>query len=171
MEARVNESNHAIDLDEVTERLHAFVDAQTALVLAVQDPEGGPPVVGTLPFVDDDGRFCVLASDLAPHTRAMRESAEVSVALMADQQDTRNPFARERAQWTAAVESVERDTDAFERITAQLRERHGKTVDLLCGLGDFHLLCLRPGSGRYVNGFGRAFGLAGLVPDEHLRKG
>jgi len=166
----VSESNDAINLDEVSERLHAFVASQTALVLAVQDTEGGPPVVGTLPFVDSGGCFCVLASDLAPHTRAMRQAGEVSVALMADQQDTRNPFARERAQWTATVERVGRDTEAFERITAQLRERHGKTVDLLSGLGDFHLLCLRPGSGRYVNGFGRAFGVAGLVPDEHLRK-
>ena len=166
----MRESSEAINLDEVTDRLHAFVASQTALVLAVQAPEGGPPAVGTLPFVDNDGCFCVLASDLAPHTRAMRQAGEVSLALMADQQDTRNPFARERAQWTATVEVVERDTEAFGRITAQLRERHGKTVDLLCGLGDFHLLCLRPGSGRYVNGFGRAFGVAGLVPDEHLRK-
>jgi putative heme iron utilization protein len=162
--------SETIDLDEVAERLQALIASQTALVLAVADPDGGPPVVGTLPFVDCDDRFCVLASDLAPHTRAMRETGEVSLALMADQQDTRNPFARERAQWTATVELVERDTEAFGRIATQLRERHGKTVELLCGLGDFHLLCLRPGEGRYVNGFGRAFGLAGLLPEAHLRK-
>ncbi|MGM0516147.1 MAG: HugZ family protein [Pseudomonadota bacterium] len=149
-------------------RLHDFIAAQTALVLAVDDFEGGPPVIGTLPFVHHDGRFCVLASELAPHTQAMRRADAVSVALMADQCDIRNPFARERAQWQATVEAVERKSEAFEHITGSLRERHGKTVDLLCGLGDFHLLCLRPGNGRYVNGFGRAFRLAGLVPDEQI---
>jgi hypothetical protein len=152
----------------LTGRLHDFIAAQTALLLAVDDAEGGPPVIGTLPFVLRDGRFCVLASELAPHTQAMRRADVVSVALMADQCDTRNPFARERAQWQATVEVIERGTQAFERITAALRERHGRTVDLLCGLGDFHLFCLRPGSGRYVNGFGRAFRLAGLAAGETI---
>ena len=145
------------DLAAETDRLTAFVDGQSALVLAVGSDDDAPPVIGTLPFARLDGAFWVLASELAPHTRPLLAGHEVRIALLADQSATRNPFARERAQWRASVEAVTREDDRFAPITAALRERHGQTVDLLCGLGDFHLLGLRPGAGTYVNGFGSAF--------------
>lgn len=151
------------DLAAEAQRLEAFVAGQSALVLAVSPPEAGEPVIGSLPFVLAEGAFWVLASELAPHTRPLLARGEASVALLADQAVTRNPFARERAQWSARVESIAREDDRFAEITAALRERHGKTVDLLCGLGDFHLLGFRPGAGSYVNGFGSAFTLDGLA--------
>lgn len=151
------------DLAAEGTRLEAFVDGQSALVLAVAPLEDGVPVIGTLPFALLDGVFWVLASELASHTRPLLDRGEGSVALLADQSAARNPFARERAQWAVRVESVDREDERFAVITAALRERHGRTVDLLCGLGDFHLLGFRPGAGSYVNGFGSAFVLDGLV--------
>lgn len=151
------------DLVAENGRLAAFLEAQSALVLAVSPADDGPPVIGTLPFARLDGVFWVLASELAPHTRPLLDRREASVALLADQSATRNPFARERAQWTASVETVARDDDRFSAITAALRERHGKTVELLCGLGDFHLLGFHPRAGSYVNGFGSAFVLDGFA--------
>ncbi|KTG16035.1 MULTISPECIES: hypothetical protein [unclassified Guyparkeria] len=145
------------DLAAEADRLVRFLNEQTSLVLAVSPLADGVPVIGTLPFACLDGAFWVLASELAPHTRPLLAGREASVALLADQAVTRNPFARERAQWTASVESVGRDDDRFAGITTALRGRHGKTVDLLCGLGDFHLLGFHPGAGSYVNGFGSAF--------------
>lgn len=151
------------DLAGQESRLAAFLPTQSALVLAVMPLDPGPPVIGSLPFVLADGAFWSLASELAPHTRPLLERREASVALLADQTATRNPFTRERAQWAAGVERIERDSDRFGTIAATLRERHGKTVDLLCGLGDFHLLGFRPGAGSYVTGFGSAYALDGLA--------
>ncbi len=165
----MNGSSDEVDLAGVGERLRAFLESQTALVLAVDDPDGNPPVIGTLPFTRQDAAFFVLASDLAPHTRALRTAGVASVALMADQADTRNPFARERAQWQVTVGEVERNTPAFDSIAAKLRDRHGQTVDLLCGLADFHLLALEAGEGRYVSGFGRAYRLSRLSVGDQLR--
>ncbi|RRQ24137.1 hypothetical protein D5687_03360 [Guyparkeria sp. SCN-R1] len=88
---------------------------------------------------------------------------------MADQSATRNPFARERAHWAVRVEAVDRKDERFAVITAALQKRHGKTVELLCGLGDFYLLGLHPGVGIYVNGFGNAFELDGLSVRGHRR--
>ncbi|MCL7743400.1 hypothetical protein LV476_00330 [Guyparkeria hydrothermalis] len=150
------------DLAAENGRLDAFLGGQSALVLAVTSADDGPPVIGTLPFARVDGALWVLASELAPHTRPLLDGREASVALLADQSDTRNPFARERAQWTVSVEPVARDDDRFPGIAAALRARHGKTVDLLCGLGDFHLLGFHLGAGSYVNGFGSAFVLDGF---------
>ncbi|MFW6322852.1 MAG: hypothetical protein ACOC02_04425 [Guyparkeria sp.] len=144
------------------ERLAGFVDGQSAIVVAVTPDRQALPEIGTLPFVRHEGAFWVLASELAAHTRPLIEHGEARVALLADQSVTRNPFARERAHWAARVEAVDREDERFAMITAALRERHGKTVDLLCGLGDFHLLGLHPGAGSYVNGFGSAFVLDGF---------
>lgn len=157
------------DEEELQSRFESFVGGQTALVLAVDAPDGAPPVIGTLPFVRHGGAFFVLASDLAPHTPAMLATGVASVALMADQADTRNPFARERAQWQATVGEIGRDTAAFKAVTTELRRCHGQTVDLLCGLGDFHLVALEPGEGRYVSGFGRAYRLSGFSVGTQLR--
>jgi len=160
--AATDPTGEAPDLATEAERLAGFLAAQSALVLAVAPGADDPPVIGTLPFVAVDGAFWVLASELAPHTRPLLDTRRASVALLADQSVTRNPFARERAQWTARVEVVARGDDRFAAITAALRERHGKTVDLLCGLGDFHLLGFHPAAGSYVNGFARAFDLDGV---------
>lgn len=144
------------------ERLAGFVDSQSALVLAVTPDGETLPEIGTLPYVRHEGAFWVLASELAAHTRPLLERGEARVALLADQSATRNPFARERAHWAARVEAVDRADERFAVITAALQARHGKTVELLCGLGDFHLLGLHPGDGGYVNGFGSAFLLDGF---------
>lgn len=151
------------------ERLATFLAGQSALVLAVVPDGDALPEIGSLPFVHHDGAFWVLASELAAHTRPLLEGREARVALLADQSATRNPFARERAQWTAQVESVDREASRFAEVTARLRDRHGKTVDLLCGLGDFHLLGFHLGAGRYVNGFGSAFELDGFSVRSHRR--
>jgi len=150
------------DLVAEEKRLATFVAGRSALVLAVVPEVAALPEIGSLPFVDYRGAFWVLASELAAHTRPLLERGVARVALMADQSATRNPFARERAHWEARVEAVDRTDERFAVITAALQRRHGKTVALLCGLGDFHLLGLRPGVGSYVNGFAKAFELDGL---------
>lgn len=155
-------SGSAPDLAAEADRLAAFVAGQSAIVLAVMPDGQALPEIGTLPFLRREGAFWVLASELAAHTRPLLERGEARVALLADQSATRNPFARERALWAARVEAVGRADERFAVITAALRARHGKTVDLLCGLGDFHLLGLHPGDGSYVNGFGSAFRLDGF---------
>jgi len=157
------------DLALEEERLVTFLERQSALVLAVSPDGEAVPEIGSLPFVHHEGALWVLASELAAHTRPLLDRGVARVALLADQSATRNPFARERAHWVVQVESVAREAPRFAEVTAQLRERHGKTVDLLCGLGDFHLLGLRLGVGSYVNGFGSAFELGGLSLQRHRR--
>lgn len=163
------EREATLDLAEAQSRFGQFLATQSSLVLAVRAEEESLPIIASLPFALYDDWFFVLASELALHTAPLMEEGRARIALLADQSTTRNPFARERAQWAATVESVPRDSEPFEAATQALRERHGKTVDLLCGLGDFHLLAVRPGDGRYVSGFGRAFGLDGLAIGEHLQ--
>ncbi len=163
------EQGEAPDLAEAQSRFGQFLAAQSSLVLAVRAEQEPLPIIASLPFALHAERFFVLASELALHTGPLLEEGQARIALLADQSTTHHPFARERAQWAATVEPVPRDSESFKTATLALRERHGKTVDLLCGLGDFHLLAIRPGDGRYVSGFGRAFGLDGLAVDEHLQ--
>lgn len=163
------EQGSAADLAEAQSRFGQFLTTQSSLVLAVRAEDEPLPIIASLPFALHDERFFVFASELALHTAPLMDGGQARIALLADQASTRNPFARERAQWAATVEPVPRDSESFQAAIQVLRERHGKTVDLLCGLGDFHLLAVRPRSGRYVSGFGRAFSLDGLAIGEHLQ--
>ena len=58
---------------------------------------------------------------------------------------------------------VERDSDLWNSVLPQLKEKHGKILDILSEMQDFILVALKPTVGNYVNGFGSAY-----IVDENL---
>jgi len=137
-----------------------LAEAQT-LQLATLDA-AGEPAISYAPFVRDaQGNFYIFVSQLASHTQDLLGHPHAAVMLVADEQDTRQIFARTRATYQCAVETVARDAVQFPQRLDAMQERFGEVVGLLRGLGDFVLFRLKPQSGRFVMGFGQAFVLAG----------
>lgn len=151
-------------------KLLTLRDELRALILATID-EDGFPSLSTLPFVWLNDAFWVLMSDLSPHTRHVRVSPTVEIMLMEDESEVSNIYNRARVTWRADVNRVERADSRADEVLASLRERHGKIVEVLLQLPDFHLHRIAPGSGRLVNGFGKAFKIDGFELVEHLRGG
>lgn len=151
-------------------KLLSLRDELRALILATID-EDGFPSLSTLPFVWLNDAFWVLMSDLSPHTRHVRVSPTVEIMLMEDESEVSNIYNRARVTWRADVNRVERADSRADEVLAGLRERHGKIVEVLLQLPDFHLHRIAPGSGRLVNGFGKAFKIDGFELVEHLRGG
>lgn len=139
-----------------------------ALILATID-EDGFASISTLPFVWLNEAFWVLMSDLSPHTRHVRVSPTVEIMLLEDEAGLVNIYNRTRVTWRADVSRVDRADTRADEVFAHFRERHGKIVDVLLQLPDFHLHRIAPGSGRLVNGFGKAFKIDGFDLVEHLR--
>jgi heme iron utilization protein len=152
------------DLD----RLISLRDQTRALVLATID-EDGFPSLSTLPFVWHEGAFWVLMSDLSPHTRQVRQNPTVELMLLEDESKTHNIYNRARVTWRADVTRIDRNDTRVHEMFDALRLRHGKILDVLTQLPDFHLHCIVPGAGRLVNGFGRAFKVDGFELVAHLR--
>lgn len=152
------------DLD----RLIAMRHNLRALILATID-EDGFPNLSTLPFVWREDAFWVLMSDLAPHTRQVKQNPTVELMLLEDEGQTSNIYNRARVTWRADVARIERNDHRAHELFDALRARHGKILDVLVQLPDFHLHRIAPGAGRLVNGFGRAFKIDGFELLAHLR--
>mgnify|MGYP006206804279 CR=1 FL=1 len=66
-------------------------------------------------------------------------------------------YARTRLTVSAEAILIEKENPVFEQSMSELRELHGKVVDILSEMTDFVLVELKPKSGAYVNGFGSAY--------------
>lgn len=149
-------------IDKASERLkmaHAELDrllvAKNTLVLGTLD-EQGLPDAGLTPFLYQDRRFYVFISNLASHTRNLRERPHVSVLIHKGDESARNPFTDKRVSFKGRAFPVT-EADKRDRILEVMEDKLGKTVSLLRSLPDFALYEITPTSGQLVVGFGAAF--------------
>jgi len=145
-----------------------FRQQQKTLILASHSP-GSPeavqqPLASYAPFIEDEeGNIYLLLSGLASHSKNLKyhqdEQTKLSILLIEDEQSARNLFARKRLNYSCTVSVWSRDHPQWQEKIAEFKEKFGKTIDVLAGLGDFNLYCLTPVEGNYVRGFGQAFEL------------
>ncbi len=155
------------------ETLGQLLEGAKTLQLATLDVSGEASI-SYAPFVRDDaGNFYIFISGLASHTQEVLQHPVVAVMVIADEQDTRQMFARTRATYRCVAEVVARDEVLHAQILDAMEVRFGNVVGLLRGLGDFVMFRLKPQSGRFVMGFGQAFVLAGegLRDVQHIGAG
>ena len=144
---------------EVAQKIAELKKKHTNIVLATTSNEG-QALASQAPYaLDEDGNFLVLVSGLAGHGKTLRTSDSISVMLMEDEAGLANPFARERLNYTCAVEMLAPDSDARIEGEKLLLSRFGKFVQTLIQLPDFMMFRLVPISGRYVAGFGAAYAI------------
>ena len=164
----------AIDPADVCRRL---IESTYSLQLATLGGDGVPHC-GYTPFITgrgDDGKtMClyIFVSELAVHTRDLLANHQVSAMIIEDEQTASQVFARTRVTYECDVVTLARDHADWSHHLDAYRQRHGKVVDLLRELPDFHLMRLQPRQGNFVMGFGRAYRLSGARLDtfEHIRR-
>lgn len=150
----------AFDPAQLQHEIAALLARVRSLSLASVHADG-MPLASYAPFALTQGKagFWVLLSELAAHARNVREHPDCSVLVLADESDSAQIYVRERCQYEMRAERVDRGTPEWRLGCDALRARHGALVDTLEQLADFQLFQLRPVSGRYVVGFGRAYAL------------
>ena len=141
-----------------------FREQQQSLILATTNARG-KPLSSTAPFiVSGNGDFVLLLSDMAEHSQNLSYHAQsgtaVAVMLLEDEAQCRNIFARKRLSYACRVQIIDREQQQWQPIIEQLRQKFGKTIELLSSLGDFRLYLLSPQNGHYVKGFGQAYPLS-----------
>ena len=150
--------------DPLHREIIAFRDSFKTLTLATVS-RNHRPEASVAPFViSEHGNICVYISELAQHTRNLLEGSSASLLLVADEQDSRNLFARRRLVLHANAFEIPRTSPQRDEIMAQFRQRFDATIDILMQLPDFHLFGFKIDSASYVQGFGQAFNL-----DQDLR--
>lgn len=145
------------ELSAIAANMQALIASHQTLSLSTLSATGRPEISYT-PFLQGkDGRFYIFISELAHHTPNLLANVACAILFAAPEAETKNPFARERAFFNCEAEELPRGTDACDQYLSKLRERFGKTVELLRQLPDFHLFALTPLEGQYTVGFGKAF--------------
>ncbi|MGY5820164.1 heme utilization protein HutZ [Vibrio chemaguriensis] len=149
-----------------------FRQERRTLQLATVDAEGRPNV-SYAPYVQNQEGYFVLISKIARHARNLLENPNVSLMMIEDEESSKQLFARKRLTFDAVANVVERDTEMWQQVVGQMKERFGEIIEGLSQLEDFVLFNLKPESGLFVKGFGQAYQVSGddLVDFVHLQEG
>ncbi|ROU03610.1 HugZ family protein [Histidinibacterium lentulum] len=121
--------------------------------LAVQDPEGGAPLVSRVAVAAMGGLPVLLVSDLSVHTRALAVNPACSI-LLGEPGPKGDPLTHPRLTWVGWAEPVEKAAHREAWLA-----RHPK-AQLYIDFSDFRMLRLAPVLGLLNGGFGKAYRLA-----------
>jgi putative heme iron utilization protein len=147
----------AQELEDFARRYHELIASQHTLLLSTASAVGVPDI-SYAPFVRGHaGHFYIFVSEMAGHTANLLNNPQASILFIRPESECRNLFARERAVISCSVKEILRDDPIFIDRLQALQDKFGEVVSVLRSLSDFHLFALRPESGRFVIGFGRAF--------------
>ncbi|WP_261883469.1 heme utilization protein HutZ [Vibrio pelagius] len=149
-----------------------FRQERRTLQLATVDEEGRPNV-SYAPFVQNQEGYFVLISDIARHARNLKANPNVSLMMIEDEESSKQLYARKRLTFDATASVVERESELWNQVIAQMKERFGEIIDGLSQLQDFSLFNLKAENGLFVKGFGQAYQVSGddLVDFVHLQEG
>jgi putative heme iron utilization protein len=141
---------------DVRRRLIELLRTQPAAALATLHK--GEPAISMVPVALAVDGLLVHVSDLATHTRDMREHPRVSLLLMGESGEM--PQARPRVSVVADAAFIDRDTSEYEAARAIYLGRFAQAA-MTFGLADFSLVRITPASARCVAGFAQAHALGG----------
>lgn len=140
--------------------IQAFIDSRRSLQLATLG-EDSLPYASYAPFAGDEDSLYVILSDMALHGLNLIAEPRASVLIIEDEDAAAELFARRRVSYQIVAEELPVGAPEWHCGIECLEERHGERARQLSQLADFRLFRLRPTSGRYVKGFGKAYRLSG----------
>ncbi|MCW9053284.1 MAG: pyridoxamine 5'-phosphate oxidase family protein [Motiliproteus sp.] len=155
--AKDNKEEKALDLESLAEDARRLQQDQQSLLLATVTATGQPESSYAPYFRDAQGDFYIFVSELATHTGNLIAHPQCSILFIRNEAETRNIFARERLSFECIAVDTPRENKLYGEVLDQMTEQFGEMIKLLRGLPDFHLIKLKPESGRYVVGFGKAY--------------
>lgn len=149
---------------EIQESISMLLEKQQSLLLSTLKEEKGisQPYSSYAPYVyvcrEQDHAFYVFLSDLSDHSQHLRNKPEASILIIEDEVNSEQIFARVRVQYQVFSYLID-DMKERQQAIEMMKQRFGDIIDVLSSLSDFRIFKLVPNSGRYIEGFGRAFNI------------
>ncbi|MGI9333548.1 MAG: HugZ family protein [Gammaproteobacteria bacterium] len=154
-------SDEIENLERLAQEARTFMSGVRTLVLGTVSA-GGEPEASYAPFVHRAGEgFYVYVSELSRHTRNLKANGRASALLLADEQDTRQLFARTRLTFKCSARAVARESDRWRSVLDEFEDGFGDVMQMIRPLTDFHLFELKAETGVYVRGFAQAYRFVG----------
>tara|TARA_Y100001001_G_scaffold119780_1_gene117764 strand:+ start:1843 stop:2361 length:519 start_codon:yes stop_codon:yes gene_type:complete len=138
-----------------------FIRQFDSVLIGTSDTTGEPDVSYS-PVIYHGSRFYILISQLSPHTGHLYQRPTAALLFIEDERDSEQIYARRRLSFSCSAQPCKRDQLTWQTLIPLFRNRFGPIIDTLTGLNDFVLFQLQPTQGRWVTGFGRAYGFSGM---------
>lgn len=146
--------------NKISDEILTMINSRNSLMLSSLDSDG-KPYASYAPFAIGDECLYVLISEIAIHGKNLQIHPDASVLIIEDEDSAAELFARLRVNYAVTAELLEYETDAWSIGLDALHQRHGERISGLSKMADFKLFKLHPKGGRYVKGFGKAYGIEG----------
>ncbi len=149
-----------------------FLSRFHSLLLATLDHQDEADL-SYAPFVDHDGHFFILTSQLSSHTVNLKRHPTATVLFIEEESACDQIYARRRLRFQCQARQHPRDSDTWRSLIPLFSARFGDIIDTLSTLPDFQLFGLAPLRGRWIKGFGKAFHFEGRMQrnTSHLNPG
>lgn len=144
---------------ELSERLAQLLrQRSTAALGTLRD---GAPCVSMVPYAiaADGSGFIVHVSKLAAHTKDMLADVRVSLLVAEAEGDGKSSLALERVSVQGLARRIPSSAPDVSRLRAAYLARFPESAQMF-GFADFSIFLIRPGSARFVAGFGQAHSLS-----------
>ncbi|HIC07694.1 MAG TPA: HugZ family protein [Candidatus Lambdaproteobacteria bacterium] len=129
--------------------------------------KNGRPESSYAPFVaDQNNQFYIYISGLARHTKNLLHDSRAGIMFIEPEEQAENIFARKRLTFDCDAEIVVRESQDWMRIMSLFDDFAGELMQTLRMLADFQLIRLKPNSGLFVKGFGKAYEISGEKMDQ-----
>ncbi|MBT5486723.1 MAG: HugZ family protein [Deltaproteobacteria bacterium] len=129
--------------------------------------ENGRPESSYAPFVaDQNNQFYIYISALASHTKNLLHDSRAGIMFIEPEEQAENIFARKRLTFNCDAENLVRESQDWVRIMSLFDDIAGELMQTLRMLSDFQMIRLKPNSGLFVKGFGKAYEISGEKMDQ-----
>ena len=129
--------------------------------------ENGRPESSYAPFVAaQNNQFYIYISALASHTKNLLHDSRAGVMFIEPEEQAENIFARKRLTFNCDAEILVRESQDWVRIMSLFDDIAGELMQTLRMLSDFQMIRLKPNSGLFVKGFGKAYEISGEKMDQ-----
>ena len=129
--------------------------------------KNGRPESSYAPFVaDQNNQFYIYISALASHTKNLLHDSRAGVMFIEPEEQAENIFARKRLTFNCDAEILVRESQDWVRIMSLFDDIAGELMQTLRMLSDFQMIRLKPNSGLFVKGFGKAYEISGEKMDQ-----
>ncbi|CAD6880354.1 pyridoxamine 5'-phosphate oxidase-like FMN-binding protein [Methylomonas albis] len=153
-------NDKTIDLEQVRAAYTALPQTFSSVLMATVSGSGEPEA-SYAAYIRHDGQYYVYVSELATHTRNLLANGRVCLLFVEDEDKAAHLFARQRVTYHCSAGEIDRDSEAFAYIMVLFEEKFGAFMKQLQNMQDFHLFCLSPQRGSFVQGFAKAFAIEG----------
>ena len=138
-----------------------IVNTQT-MTLATLNSAGVPEAsMASFIYEATSHLFYTAVSMLSPHSAHLAAKKPTGIMIIGDEQGAPQVLGRKRVSYTCDVHEIFRESESCHLLYEQFTTKFGGIMEVLFELPDFHVFCLRPISGRYIAGFGKAYTLKG----------